>query len=176
VDTISRRCPKAKVRTHDSSSGQLEPQRLTSHQPGAHCSQRSGIGCRAPTRGPVNVQIVIYVAKSMAPEDLKALVKRQFGLDITCDLTLVPLSHTRWLAAACWPHFTLLGQTLAAALVGFSAARTLVPEVRAQATPNAPRPSVSAGGAAALCADACSELLGSKQPMCDGLWGAVSEQ
>lgn len=75
------------------------------------------------------LQIHIYLAKEISQEDLKALVKRQFGLSITCNLSIVPVSYTHWLTGAKWPHFTLLGQTLSAALVGYSAARALVPEV-----------------------------------------------
>ena len=73
------------------------------------------------------------MAKVMHQEDLKQLVVRQFGIRISCELSIVPLQCTEWLAATRWPRFTLLGQTAAAAVVGYRAARCFVPEVRAAA-------------------------------------------
>lgn len=70
------------------------------------------------------------MAKPMPQEDLKQLVLKQFGISITSQLSIEPLQNTEWLSASKWPHFTLLGQTLAAALVGYYAARQFVPEVR----------------------------------------------
>lgn len=76
-----------------------------------------------------HVQICIYMAKVMRQKDLKQLVLRQFGIRITSHLSIVPLQRTEWLLASKWPRFTLLGQTAAAALVGYLAARSFVPEV-----------------------------------------------
>jgi hypothetical protein len=69
------------------------------------------------------------MAKAMPQEELKQLVLEQFGIRITCPLSIETLQHTEWMAASKWPHFTLLGQTLAAAFVGYYAARQFVPEV-----------------------------------------------
>lgn len=75
------------------------------------------------------MQIYIYTDRQIDVDVLKQTVKKQFGLDVTADLTTVPLSNSRLLSPDSWPRFTLLGQTLGAAMVAFSAAQDFVPEV-----------------------------------------------
>ena len=79
----------------------------------------------------VLVQIYIYTEHPIDPSVLKQTITKQFGLTVTADITPVPLPNARLLSPDAWPRFTLLGQSLGAAIVAFSAAQQLVPEVLA---------------------------------------------
>lgn len=75
------------------------------------------------------LQIYIYTEHPVDPGMLKQTIAKQFGLTVTADITPVPLSNARLLSPDAWPRFTLLGQSLGAAIVAFAAAQELVPEV-----------------------------------------------
>jgi alpha-1,2-mannosyltransferase len=63
-------------------------------------------------------------------DDLKDTVKRQFGVNLSAAIEIIPLQHVENLSQARWPRFTMLCQALASVAVAWSGLRQAVPEVQ----------------------------------------------
>jgi len=77
------------------------------------------------------VQCIVYTGDTdVQPSDLLAHAKSRFGITLDSkSVHFVFLKGRRWVDAATWPHFTMLGQSLGSVLLGWEALCHFQPDV-----------------------------------------------
>ncbi|GAB6031760.1 asparagine-linked glycosylation protein [Chamberlinius hualienensis] len=77
-----------------------------------------------------NVRCVVYTGDvSAPPEEILARAQNRFNIVLPRDVHFVYLSQRKWVEAATYPHFTLLGQSIGSMLLGLEALLKLAPDV-----------------------------------------------
>ncbi|XP_049540398.1 GDP-Man:Man(3)GlcNAc(2)-PP-Dol alpha-1,2-mannosyltransferase [Anopheles darlingi] len=77
------------------------------------------------------VRLYVYTGDVDATaSEILAKAERNFNLNLNADrISFVYLRKRRWVEAACYPHFTLLGQSIGSIVLGFEALLKLQPDV-----------------------------------------------
>nr|CAG4640919.1 EOG090X07J8 [Eulimnadia texana] len=73
--------------------------------------------------------LVIYTGDSVPGDQIIREAKQRFNVHINENVQFCHLKKRRWVEAACYPFFTLLGQSLGSVVLGFEALWKLVPDV-----------------------------------------------
>ncbi|XP_052872592.1 GDP-Man:Man(3)GlcNAc(2)-PP-Dol alpha-1,2-mannosyltransferase [Anopheles cruzii] len=78
-----------------------------------------------------DIRLYVYTGDMDAtPAEILAKAERNFNLDLNAEqISFVFLRKRRWVEAACYPHFTLLGQSLGSIVLAFEALLKLQPDV-----------------------------------------------
>lgn len=73
-------------------------------------------------------EIYIYTGDvEYSPTEILQRVKQRFDIDIPATVQFVYLHRRKYLEAAMYPYFTLLGQSLGSMVLGFEALLSYVP-------------------------------------------------
>ncbi|CAM6087866.1 unnamed protein product [Calypogeia fissa] len=79
------------------------------------------------TQESVDFSVVIYTGDPATPESLTARAQEKFGIILRENPLVVQLEKRKWVEAATWPRFTLLGQSIGSMILGWEALTKLTP-------------------------------------------------
>lgn len=79
------------------------------------------------TQESVDLSVVIYTGDPASPESLAARAHEKFGITLRENPLVVQLQKRKWVEAATWPRFTLMGQSLGSMILGWEALTKLTP-------------------------------------------------
>lgn len=77
------------------------------------------------------IKCVVYTGHEPDQNSKQVLnkVKRQFGIPLDDNIEFVSLYRRRWVEPGCWPHLTILGQSLGSLILGMEALLRFSPNV-----------------------------------------------
>ncbi|XP_069691502.1 GDP-Man:Man(3)GlcNAc(2)-PP-Dol alpha-1,2-mannosyltransferase [Periplaneta americana] len=77
-----------------------------------------------------NLKVVVYTGDlDSSPEEILKRAEQRFNIKLVQPVQFVYLRHRRWVEAAMYPYFTLLGQSLGSLVLGAEALAGFVPDL-----------------------------------------------
>lgn len=77
-----------------------------------------------------NIQCVVYTGDEEAsPDEILNRARNRFNIQLSPDIKFVYLTQRKWVEAVTYPHFTILGQSIGAMLLGLEALLKLAPDI-----------------------------------------------